>query len=136
MTYDSSPVSEQSAARSRTCGGIAVLDSRRDASKFTLGIPFYARSVRKPRGCEDIRRVASGHDENVRRIGESHRDSRSILCPTFSEKVRLAREHGFAGVMAWELGQDVTPATREDSVARAIADEVGKTDARDELCAK
>ena len=133
MTYDSGFPSGHASLEFVRAVLQYLTTTKRDASKFTLGIPFYARSVRNPgdvKTYEELRRdTTKTFDASENRIGDYAFDSVSDV----REKVRVAREHGFAGVMAWELGQDVTPATREDSLLRAIADEVGKTDARDEL---
>jgi len=133
MTYDSGFPSGHASLEFVRAVLQYLKSTKRDASKFTLGIPFYARSVRNPgdvKTYEELRRDATKtFDEAGNRVGDYAFDSVSDV----REKVRLAQEHGFAGVMAWELGQDVQPATREDSLLRAIADEVAKSDARDEL---
>lgn len=106
-----------------------------DVSKLTLGIPFYARSLDNlgdVKTYEEIRRDASGaFDEKENRVGAFAFDSVSDV----REKVRLASAAGYAGVMIWELGQDVQPSTREDSLFGAIASEVAKLHvvSRDEL---
>jgi GH18 family chitinase len=102
-----------------------------DVSKFTVGIPFYARSTRtgEAKTYEEIRReFASSEnldkDQNV--VGDWSFDSVGVV----RAKVRLARRMGFGGVMIWELGQDVQD---DSSLFLAIVDEIASLDAHAEL---
>lgn len=102
-----------------------------DVSKFTVGIPFYARSMRtgEAKTYEEIRReFASSEnldkDQNV--VGDWAFDSVGVV----RKKVRLARRMGFGGVMIWELGQDVQDSS---SLFLAIVDEIASLDAHTEL---
>ena len=86
MTYDSGFPSGH--ASLRVCArGVAVLDNDEERREQVYARDSVLCAVgAKPRGCEDIRRVASGHDENVRRIGESHRGLRVRFCVRRSRK--------------------------------------------------
>lgn len=109
--------------------------SATSVNKFTLGIPFYARALGNPgdaKTYEEIRRDAGeAFDAKENRHGAYAFDSVSDV----RRKVRLASDAGYAGVMIWELGQDVEPSAREDSLLGAIAEEVARVNARirDEL---
>jgi GH18 family chitinase len=99
-----------------------------DVSKFTVGIPFYARSMRtgEAKTYEEIRRdFASSEslDEDQNVVGDWAFDSVDDV----RAKVRSARRMGFGGVMIWELGQDTQD---EHSLLRAITDEIATLDAR------
>jgi len=100
-----------------------------DVRKFTVGIPFYARSMRtgEAKTYEEIRReFAENLDRDQDVVGDWAFDSVGVV----RAKVRLARRMGFGGVMIWELGQDVQD---DSSLFLAIADEIASLDAHAEL---
>ena len=109
--------------------------STMSVSKFTLGIPFYARALGNPgdvKTYEEIRRdLGEDFDPTWNRHGAYAYDSVHDV----QKKVRLARAAGYAGVMIWELGQDVDPSMSGGSLLGAIAEEVARMNARvrDEL---
>ena len=89
---------------------------------LSLGVPFYGR---KTTGALDAKTY-----EELRRDGRSFDPSLDFIdgyafnsVRTLREKVRAAKAFGFGGVMIWELGQDVTPYSRADSLLLAVASE-------------
>ena len=84
--------------------------------KFTMGLPFYARHIRSgdPKTYAEIHGdLHNDHDDHV---GEYYFNSRTLL----TRKTESARHHGIGGVMIWELGQDVQPLSRPDSLMSAV----------------
>lgn len=88
--------------------------------QWTLGLPFYGRDTRtgEPKAYYELAGsvVQSGRGRTGDQIGSvffnSHR--------TLRRKIQLAREGGAGGVMIWELGQDVQPFNRSESLMNAI----------------
>ena len=95
-----------------------LVESGAAAEKILLGIPFYGRHIQtrraltyaeivaKYRPTADIDEVAGVYFNGVR---------------TVVRKVQLARDQKLAGVMIWEVGQDVTG---DSSLLEAISKEI------------
>lgn len=74
------------------------------AAKLNLGIPFYGRNVEHRRAvtyAEIVRRHQP--QTEIDRVGEIYFNGPD----TVQQKVQFARNEKLAGVMIWELGQDV-----------------------------
>ena len=90
--------------------------------KLLLGVPFYGRGMNN-------RQVEAVYADIVRKYRPA-RDSDEAGdiyfngIDTIQKKTRYARDHGFGGVMIWELGQDSAGAAT--SLLRAIGDVVSK----------
>ncbi|MFV0442414.1 MAG: glycosyl hydrolase family 18 protein [Planctomycetaceae bacterium] len=99
----------------------SAIQSLRDhevpADKICLGMPFYGRPFRGPFG------AATTYRDIVQRYQPALEDDEVAGIyfngpETVAAKVHLARQLGLAGVMIWELGQDVSDADR--SLLQAI----------------
>lgn len=91
-------------------------------AKLALGVPFYARDVRTG--------AAATYADLVREHGVDARPGTDHVAGwgyngprTLARKTRLAHARGLAGLMVWELGQDVRPDAR-GSLLAAIDTEV------------
>lgn len=86
-------------------------------NKFTLGLPFYARSVDdgSPKTYQEME-AAVGADPALDMHGRYYFNG----ARTIAEKTRLARDKGILGVMIWELGQDVQPLSKPNSLMTAL----------------
>mmetsp|Transcript_34351 Transcript_34351/g.49942 ORF Transcript_34351/g.49942 Transcript_34351/m.49942 type:complete len:345 (-) Transcript_34351:57-1091(-) len=96
-----------------------------DASKFVLGLPFYGRNIQtgEPKAYYDIIQSIK-NKEDFRKAGDVVNDVFYNSGPTLMAKVKAAHSAGIGGVMIWELGQDVQPFNRSDSLMRAIHSEL------------
>lgn len=91
-------------------------------NKFTLGLPFYARHVEtgNPKTYAEllphIKRKKPDAWSGVDRLGKYFLNSQA----TIRKKTEFACRSKLGGVMIWELGQDVLPHSRADSLLSAV----------------
>ena len=107
--------------------------------KFTLGVPFYARSTRNgnPKTYGEIwGQLLRKHQEdptkvprNVDTYGQYYFNSQDMI----RKKTELSMDSGIGGIMIWELGQDVQPMDQEHSLMKAIAQVTMKNNVRPPL---
>ncbi len=84
--------------------------------KFTLGVPFYGRSVLngEPKTYSDLIPMLTNNKTN--RIGPQYYNSQE----TVRKKLQLAARRGIGGIMIWELGQDLQPFMLDKSLMHAV----------------
>ena len=72
--------------------------------KLLLGVPFYARNIKKPNDSRSYGDLAEGHDlePGSNRAGDYYFNS----IDTVKKKAAHAQELGLGGIMVWEIGQD------------------------------
>eukprot|EP00746_Dinoflagellata_sp_MGD_P021958 gnl/MRDRNA2_/MRDRNA2_15126_c0_seq1.p1 gnl/MRDRNA2_/MRDRNA2_15126_c0~~gnl/MRDRNA2_/MRDRNA2_15126_c0_seq1.p1 ORF type:complete len:172 (+),score=43.07 gnl/MRDRNA2_/MRDRNA2_15126_c0_seq1:55-570(+) len=90
-------------------------------SKVTLGIPFYGRKMTSIGEAKTAQELINANP------GQKTRDDLDGFffnnVATVQQKVRFAKKQGLAGVMIWELGQDL-PVEHDHSLLRAIGQTV------------
>ena len=85
-------------------------------SKFVPGLPFYARHVRngEPKTHQELINMKVPFKGSY--VGQYYWNPPDVL----EQKTRMARAAGLAGVMIWELGQDIQPLTDDRSLMRGL----------------
>lgn len=89
--------------------------------KLTLGIPCYGRMTSNPGQAKTYRELAEASPD----LSDSSDEAEGYFFNnviTVKQKVRFAKRKGLAGVMMWEIGQDMPP-TSPRSLLRAMHDE-------------
>lgn len=91
--------------------------------KVNLGVPFYGRDMKSkiPSSYKVIVRNKGVEDPNQDEVGTIYFNGPS----TIRAKIKLAKRYGMAGVMIWEIGQDVSY-THPMSLFHAAVDEINQ----------
>lgn len=97
-------------------------EKKLDLKKFTLGVPFYARHVStgEPKTYAELQPML--HNDVDDQVGHYYFNSRSMI----AKKVAQAYAARLGGIMIWELGQDVQPLSRADSLMSSLDSVLGK----------
>ena len=72
--------------------------------KLLLGVPFYARNVKKPNDSRSYGDLAEAHD--LEPGSDWAGDYYFNGIDTMKKKAAHAQELGLGGIMVWEMGQD------------------------------
>ncbi|CUG85388.1 glycoside hydrolase family 18, putative [Bodo saltans] len=117
MAYDQH--GEHSTYEFAVSGVRMAIEKKMTLSKFTLGVPFYARHVGngepKTYG-EIIKEIPKSKRWTQDRVGPYYLNSPSMI----QKKTKLAIDNQLGGVMIWELGQDLQPESHRNSLLRGI----------------
>lgn len=99
-----------------------AVEKKLPLEKFTLGVPFYARNIHngEPKTYGDIlpelKAKKPEHALSVDQLGTFYFNSQKMI----ERKTELAIASKLGGVMIWELGQDVQPESRPESLMHGI----------------
>lgn len=94
------------------------------SKQWTLGLPFYGRDVNtgEPKAYYEL-------TEPLALLSVPERTKTDIVesvyfnnYDTLRQKIKLARDRKAGGVMIWELGQDIQPFNRSNSLMKAVRD--------------
>jgi len=133
MSYDQNDRHSTKDFAKKTIDGCKqVLGTETTKKKVTLGVPFYGR--RRTNG-EAITYQELVNNNPAAAISSKNEYNGFYYngVKMIKDKTTMASKRGLAGIMIWEVGQDITDPTSEDSLLQAIWSAIPKQNKKNEL---